>query len=99
VGARRAGWLKLLSGGPQALFGDNIGQDTGYGWVYYGDTNPGTTPITGPNGQVVYLRPQKTIDRLDPGSQTLTTCQHWEGTPSGSWGSFMPHVRGSSSVI
>ena len=47
---------------------------------------------------MVYLRPQKTIDRLIPGSQTLTTCQHWDGTPSGAWGSFMPHVRGSSSV-
>ena len=45
-----------------------------------------------------YLRPQKTIDRLTSGSQTLTTCQHWDGTPSGAWGSFMPHVRGSSSV-
>ena len=91
-------------GGPKALFGMNIGQDTGYGWayigwVYYGDTNPEKTPLYGPNGQVVYNRPQKTIDRLDPGSQTLTTCQHWDGTPSGSWGSFMPHVRGSSSVL
>jgi prepilin-type N-terminal cleavage/methylation domain-containing protein len=91
-------------GGPKALFGANIGQDVGYGWiylgwVYYGDTNPQKTPLVGTSGQVVYLRPQKSIDRLTPGSQTLTTCQHWDGTPSGSWGSYMPHVRGSASVM
>jgi prepilin-type N-terminal cleavage/methylation domain-containing protein len=91
-------------GGPKALFGAQIGQDVGYGWgylgwVYFGDTVPNKTPLTGPGGTVIYQRPQKTIDRLSPGSQTLTTCQHWDGTPSGAWGSFMPHVRGSSSVM
>ena len=90
-------------GGAKALFDHNVGQDTGsgwvyLGWVYFGDTNPQKTPLTGPGGNVVYLRPQKTTDRLTPGSQTLTDCQHWDGTPSGSWGSFMPHVRGASSV-
>jgi prepilin-type N-terminal cleavage/methylation domain-containing protein len=91
-------------GGPKALFGVNIGQDAGYGWVYlgwvyFGDTNPEKTPLYGSGGNVVYRRPQKTTDRLNPGSQTLTDCQHWDGTPSGAWGSFMPHVRGSASVI
>jgi len=84
-------------GGPKQLFGVNIGQDTGnrwvyLGWVYFGDTNPDRTPLTGSSGAVIYRRPQKSTDRLDPGSQTLTACQHWDGTPSGSWGSFMPHV-------
>ena len=91
-------------GGPRALFGANIGQDAGsgwvyLGWVYFGDTIPVRTPLTGPGGSVIYQRPQKTTDRLNPSSQTLTTCQHWDGTPSGAWGSFMPHVRGSASVI
>ena len=50
-------------GGAKTLFGANIGQDVGYGWiylgwVYYGDTNPQKTPLYGPGGQVVYLRPQ-----------------------------------------
>lgn len=90
-------------GGPRALFGANIGQDVGsgwvyLGWVYYGDTIPNRTPLTS-GGTVVYRRPQKTTDRLNPGSATLTTCQHWDGTPSGGWGSFMPHVGGSASVI
>ena len=90
-------------GGPKALFGADIGQDFGYGWVYlgwvyYGDTIPNRTPLTR-GGTVVYNRPQKTIDRLTPGSETLTTCQHWDGTPSGAWGSFMPHVKGSASVM
>jgi prepilin-type N-terminal cleavage/methylation domain-containing protein len=90
-------------GGPKALFGANIGQDTGYGWVYlgwvyFGDTIPTPSPLTS-GGAVVYNRPQKTTDRLlDPSSQTLTTCQCWDGTPSGAWGSFMPHVRGSAAV-
>ena len=92
-------------GGPKALLGANIGQDPGgygwvyLGWVYFGDTNPGKTPLYGPGGNLVYQRPQKTIDRLTPGSQTLANCMHWDGTPSGSWGSFMPHVRGSASVV
>ena len=95
-------------GGPKALFGANIGERAGgsddtawcyLGWVYFGDTVPTPTPLTGPGGGVIYRRPQKTTDNLSPTSQTLTTCQHWDGTPSGSWGSFMPHVKGSSSVI
>jgi prepilin-type N-terminal cleavage/methylation domain-containing protein len=94
----------LYPKGPQALFGANIGQDTGYGWVYLGwvyfaDTNPNRTPLTGPGGGVVYQRPQKTSERLDPSSDTLADCQHWDGTPSGAWGSFMPHVKGSASVM
>jgi prepilin-type N-terminal cleavage/methylation domain-containing protein len=91
-------------GGPKKLFGTDIGQDTGsgwvyLGWVYYGDTVPARTPLTGPGGNVVYHRPQRTTDRLFPGSQTLATCQHWDGTPSGAWESFMPHVGGSASVV
>jgi len=94
----------LYPGGPKKLFGVEIGQDTGYGWVYlgwvyFGDTVPNRTPLTGPGGEVVYRRPKKSTDRLNPSSETLTTCQHWDGTPSGAWGSFMPHVRGSASVI
>jgi hypothetical protein len=90
-------------GGAKALIGAYIGQDVAYGWiylgwVYYGDTNPQKSPLYGPGGQVDYLRPQKTMDGLSPGSQTLTTCQHWDGTPRGAWGSFMPHVRESASV-
>jgi prepilin-type N-terminal cleavage/methylation domain-containing protein len=90
-------------GGPKKLMGVDIGQDVGsgwvyLGWVYFGDTIPTKTPLTGAGG-VVYQRPQKTTDRLTPSSETLTACQHWDGTPSGSWGSFMPHVRGSASVV
>jgi prepilin-type N-terminal cleavage/methylation domain-containing protein len=90
-------------GGPKAILGANIGQDTGngwcyLGWVYFGDTIPTATPLTGPGGGVVYKRPQKLTDTLDPTSRTLTACQHYDGTPSGSWGSFMPHVKGSASV-
>lgn len=90
--------------GPRGLFGVDIGQDTGYGWVYLGwvyfaDTNPNRTPLTGAGGSVIYQRPQRTTDRLNPSSETLTTCQHWDGTPSGGWGSFMPHVKGSASVM
>ena len=92
-----------IPGGPKALFGVNIGADPNnigwvyLGWVYFGDTIPNKTPLTGAGG-VIYQRPQKTTDRLTPGSETLTTCQHWDGTPSGAWESFMPHVRGSASV-
>lgn len=91
-----------FTGGPKAILGANVGQDVGagwcyLGWVYFADTVPNKTPLM--NGStVVYNRPQKTTDRLDPGSQTLADCQHWDGTPSGGWGSFMPHVRGSASV-
>ena len=90
-------------GGPKKLMGVDIGQDVGsgwvyLGWVYFGDTIPTKTPLTGVGG-VVYQRPQKITDRLTPGSETLTICQHWDGTPSGAWGSFMPHVRGSASVM
>lgn len=96
--------LWRFPGGPKALFGTEIGQETGagwvyLGWVYYGDTNPQKTPLYGQNGQVVYNRPQKTTDRLDPGSSTLTTCQHWDGTPNLSWGSFMPHLRGKGAAV
>ena len=92
------------TGGPKALFGVNIGQDTGsgwcyLGWVYFGDTIPTPTPLTGSGGGVIYRRPQKTTDNLTPTSQTLAVCQHWDGTPSGAWGSFMPHVKGSASVM
>jgi prepilin-type N-terminal cleavage/methylation domain-containing protein len=85
-------------GGVQALLGAQIGQDTGYGWCYIGwiyfpDTSPTRTPLT-QGGSVIYQRFQKATDRLSPGSQTLATCQAWDGTPSGSWGSFMPHIRG-----
>ena len=91
-------------GGPKKIFGYEIGQETGngwvyLGWVYFGDTVPNRTPLTGSGGQVIYRRPQRTTERLNPGSQTLTTCQHWDGTPSGAWESFMPHVRGSASVM
>jgi hypothetical protein len=88
-------------GGAKGLFNANIGQDLGYswvylGWVYFGDTIPTRTPLTGGGGTVVYNRPQKTTDRVaDPSSLTLTTCQCWDGTPNGGWESFMPHVRGS----
>ncbi len=90
-------------GGPKVLFGADIGQDTGsgwvyLGWVYFGDTIPTRTPLTGAGG-VIYQRPQKTTDRLTPSSETLANCQHWDGTPSGAWGSFMPHVKGSASVM
>jgi prepilin-type N-terminal cleavage/methylation domain-containing protein len=91
--------------GARAVLGADIGQDMGYGWVYlgwtyFGDTMPAPTPLTGPGGNVVYNRPRKTTDRLaDPSSQTLTTCMAWDGTPTGAWSSFMPHVRGSSAVM
>jgi prepilin-type N-terminal cleavage/methylation domain-containing protein len=92
-------------GGAKAVMGANVGQDIGYswvylGWVYFGDTSPTPTPLTGGGGAVVYNRPQKTTDRpTDPSSFTLTTCQCWDGTPSGGWGSFMPHVKGSAAVM
>jgi len=91
-------------GGAKKLFGADIGQETGagwvyLGWVYFGDTIPNRTPLTEPGGTVIYRRPQKITEQLNPGSATLTTCQHWDGTPSGAWGSFMPHVRCSASVI
>jgi prepilin-type N-terminal cleavage/methylation domain-containing protein len=54
-------------GGPKALLGADVGQDTGYGWVYlgwvyFGDTSPQPTPLTGPSGAVVYQRRQKTTN-------------------------------------
>ena len=93
------------AGGAKALFGADIGQvvpgaDWVYlGWVYFGDTQPRPTPLTGGGSTVVYRRPQRTTDHLDPSSETLAVCQHWDGTPSGGWGSFMPHVKGSASVM
>jgi prepilin-type N-terminal cleavage/methylation domain-containing protein len=96
----------LYPGGPKAILGENVGADPDnygwvyIGWVYFGDTQPERTPLTGPSGEVVYNRPQKTTDvLLKPGSRTLATCECYDGTPSGSWGSFMPHVRGSASVL
>lgn len=84
-------------GGPEALIGANIGQALGtswcyFGWMYYADANP-SAPIAN-NGATAYIRPVKFSDRLTPTSVTLATCMCWDGTPSGVWGSFMPHIKG-----
>jgi prepilin-type N-terminal cleavage/methylation domain-containing protein len=85
-------------GGPIALLGWNIGQPAQgsawcyLGWTYYGgDSVPADDKIMY-NGVNIYNRPVKTTDSLNPGSQTLTACQHWDDTSS--YGSFMPHVKG-----
>ena len=86
-------------GGPRALLGADVGQAVGsgdtwcyFGWMYYADAKP-SAPIAN-NGTTDYIRPAKFSDRLTPTSLTLATCQCWDGTPSGAWGSFMPHIKG-----
>ena len=86
-------------GGPAKLFGANIGQQNVQGthwcylgWTYYGGDNTNDT-ISGTGG-IIYLRPVKNTDVKNPGSQTLTACQHWDDTSS--YGSFMPHVNGAA---
>lgn len=87
-------------GGPAKLFGANIGQDAqGSGWNYLGWTYYVGDGVTSDDtikngGNVIYLRPVKTTDVLNPGSQTLTACQHWDDTSS--YGSFMPHMAGGA---
>jgi len=89
-------------GGPSVLFGGNIGQlniqGTGWcyiGWTYYvGDGITADDTIVASGGTTSYLRPVKTTDVLNPGSQTLTACQHWDDHTS--YGSFMPHVKGGA---
>ena len=90
-------------GGPSKLFSANIGQDAqGAGWCYLGWTyyvGDGVTSddtISGASG-VIYLRPVKTTDALNPGSQTLAACQHWNDASS--YGSFMPHVNGGAARV
>jgi hypothetical protein len=85
-------------GGPIKLFGVNIGQDAqgaGWcyiGWTYYGGDNVAADDTIQANGATIYRRPVKTTDALNPGSQTLAACQHWDDTSS--YGSFMPHMKG-----
>ena len=90
-------------GGAKAVLGFDVGQDAGggtpvgwgyIGWIYFPDGNPSAPLYQG--GTLVYKRPHKTVDRLTPGSQTLATCIAWDGTPSGAWGSFMPHLKGGN---
>jgi prepilin-type N-terminal cleavage/methylation domain-containing protein len=91
-------------GGPQALLGGNIGQESSpgsqwcpIGWNYWPDADL-TSPIK-KGGTVIYKRPRKTTDRLTPSSRTLANCMEYDGRPSGAWGSVMPHVRGGSMGI
>jgi prepilin-type N-terminal cleavage/methylation domain-containing protein len=87
------------AGGPAKLLGGNIGQKNiqGGGWCYIGwdyfggDGVANHDKITA-GGKIIYIRPTKTTEVLNPGSQTLTTCLHWDDTSS--YGSFLPHVRG-----
>ena len=87
-------------GGPSKLFGANIGQDaqgSGWnylGWTYYVGDGVASDDKISAGGTVLYLRPVKTTDVLNPGSQTLAACQHWDDTDS--YGSFMPHVNGGA---
>ena len=89
-------------GGVKKLMGANIGQEAqgaGWcylGWTYYGGDNvPADDRIMG-SGKTIYLRPVKLTDVLNPGSQTLTACQHWDDTAS--YGSFMPHMKGGAAA-
>ena len=91
------------TGGPKQIFGYNIGapaQGSSWcylGWTYYvGDGVTADDTIQGTGGSTIYLRPVKTTDALNPGSQTLAACQHWNDQSS--YGSFMPHVNGSAAV-
>jgi prepilin-type N-terminal cleavage/methylation domain-containing protein len=91
-------------GGPTALLGGDVGQESSpgsqwcpIGWNYWPDASP-SSPITR-GGSVVYKRPKKSTDRLTPSSRTLATCMEFDGRPSGSWGSLMPHVRGANMGI
>ena len=92
-------------GGAKALFSHDIdGAVQGaawvhLGWVRFGDTQPNRSPLTGSGGNSVDRRPQKASEKLDPSSDTLVVCQHWDGTLSGGWRSFMRHVKGSASVV
>lgn len=90
-------------GGPQAILGSAIGapvngSDWCYiGWVYWGDTQNPSSPISAtsgaPNG--TYNRPSKLSIRNKVTSPTLATCQAWDSTPSGNpWDSFLPHLKG-----
>ena len=89
-------------GGPIKLFGANIGQDAqgaGWcylGWTYYGGDNVTADDTISGQGGIIYLRPVKNSDVKNPGSQTLTACQHWDDTSS--YGSFMPHMKGGAGV-
>jgi len=90
-------------GGPLKLFGYGIGQPAQgstwcyLGWTYYvGDNISADDTIQGSSGATIYLRPVKTTDALNPGSQTLAACQHWNDMST--YGSFFPHVRGGAAV-
>jgi prepilin-type N-terminal cleavage/methylation domain-containing protein len=87
-------------GGPVNLLGANVGQESSagsqwcpIGWNYWPDSIPSSPIMKG--GTLVYQRPHKTVDRPTPGSRTLATCMEFDGRPSGSWGSLMPHVTGA----
>jgi prepilin-type N-terminal cleavage/methylation domain-containing protein len=86
------------TGGPIQLYGVNIGQPAQnsswcyLGWTYYGGDSVAADDKIMNAGVNIYNRPTKTSDTLNPGSQTLAACQHWDDTSS--YGSFMPHVKG-----
>ena len=64
------------------------------GWIYWPDEEPSRG--AGNIFKGAYLRPQKTTSKLNPSSDTVATCFAYDGTPSGTWGSYMPHIKGSA---
>jgi len=47
-------------------------------------------------GKTSYVFPKKSTDRLTPSSETLLTCMCYQAAAGKTWGSFLPHVRGSA---
>jgi prepilin-type N-terminal cleavage/methylation domain-containing protein len=96
------------AGGAKAVLGADIGgavpatDGSWYyiGWAYWGDSQPKQSPLAasaGGSADGFYHRPLKMSNRTQTTSDTLTTCQAWDSTPSGTrWDSFIPHLRGGT---